>query len=140
MLVVDNGSSTPFPPDVADRWPGVLTLANGENLGFTGGMNVGIRAALAQGAHTVTILNNDTVVGPGAIAALAGLVESAELEGRPIAVSPEVRYRSRPEDVWFGGGAIDPATNLPHHVAPVAPRQRRTRTGCGGPTCWPGAA
>ena len=122
MLVVDNGSDTGFPVDVAERWPGVVTLRNDRNLGFTGGMNAGLRAALEMDADTVTILNNDTVVSPGAIAALAEVAEAGA------AVSPEVRYLDRPDDVWFGGGAVDPATNLPHHVAPdalVASSRRR---------------
>ena len=114
VLVVDNGSDTGFPADVAERWPGVTTLRNDRNLGFTGGMNAGLRAAFELDADTVTILNNDTVVSPGAIAALAEVAEAG------VAVSPEVRYLDRPDEVWFGGGAVDPATNLPHHVAPDA--------------------
>ena len=114
VIVVDNGSETGFSDDVADRWPGVVTLRNDRNLGFTGGMNVGVRAALERDADTVTILNNDTVVSAGAIALLGSVAETG------VAVSPEVRYLDRPEEVWFGGGAVNPTTNLPHHVAPNA--------------------
>ncbi len=37
-------------------------FAPGKNLGYTGGMNLGIAAALAEGFKSILILNNDTVV------------------------------------------------------------------------------
>ncbi len=42
----------------------------GENLGFAGGCNVGIRRALERGADWVLLVNNDAVVEPGLPAAL----------------------------------------------------------------------
>ena len=49
IMVVDNGSDTGFPASVVELWPGVVTLSNDRNLGFTGGMNAGLRAALERG-------------------------------------------------------------------------------------------
>jgi GT2 family glycosyltransferase len=109
VLVVDNGSSTPCPVEAESAWPGVLLMDLGENLGFTGGMNRGIVRALELGADTVTILNNDTVVPAGVIASLARTARTG------VAVTPEVRYLGQ-ERVWFGGGAVEPSTNLPHHL------------------------
>ena len=114
VLVVDNGSHDPPPEDLARRWPGVRLLRNGQNLGFTGGMNVGINACLERGADTVTVLNNDTVVPPGVIARLGDVAATG------VAVSPEVRYLGRPDRVWFGAGGVEPSTNLPHHLPPEA--------------------
>jgi GT2 family glycosyltransferase len=132
VLVVDNGStvSPPYVPE--DRWPGVSVVRTGDNLGFAGGMNVGIRRALADGADTVTVLNNDTVVPAGVVARLG------EVAVTGAAVTPEVRYLDRPDDVWFGGGAVDPEPNLAHHEAtgelsaPGADGLRRTEVlaGC----------
>jgi GT2 family glycosyltransferase len=56
------------------------------------------------------VLNNDTVVPPGTIARLAATAR----EGA--AVSPEVRYLAEPDRVWFGGGTVDPHTNLARHL------------------------
>lgn len=65
VIVVDNGSEA---EDLAQlrQWTGSIELLeNGENRGFAGGNNVGIRHAL-QDQHTdyVLILNNDTTVEP----------------------------------------------------------------------------
>lgn len=109
VVVVDNGSSDDVLDQVAARWPGVLTVRTGRNLGFAGGMNVGLEKALAEGAATVTLLNNDTTLPLGAIGALAASAGSGGL------VSPEIRYADS-EEVWFGGGTIDQETNLARHL------------------------
>jgi GT2 family glycosyltransferase len=70
VLVVDNGS-----PDTALKvirefvanLPDVKVIENGENLGFAKGNNVGFEAATGD---YVLLLNNDTVISPGAIFAM----------------------------------------------------------------------
>jgi len=111
VLVVDNGSFDGVLDDVRSRWPSVDTLQTGENLGFAGGMNRGLAWALERGAGHVTVLNNDTIVPPGAIEALVSR------SGERSAVSPEVRYMDHPERVWFGAGTIDRALGLPRHMS-----------------------
>lgn len=75
VLVVDNGSS---PAELerlrtaADAHANVRLIENGENLGFARGNNVGIKAA--RGDY-VLLLNNDTYVPPGAIAAMVRHLE-----------------------------------------------------------------
>lgn len=114
VLVVDNGSADGTIEAVAERWPAVHLLALDRNHGFAGGMNRGIRHAMDElGAGTITILNNDTVIAAGAMAALASIAESAD-----VAVSPVVRYRDEPQKIWFGGGSLDVANGFPFHTAP----------------------
>lgn len=110
ILVVDNGSEDGLLARVHDLWPHVHTLDTGSNLGFSGGMNFGLRWALSRRARTVTVLNNDTLVPPGA---LEKLVERA-LQG--YIVSPEVRYADRPEEIWFAGGTVESTSTLPRHL------------------------
>lgn len=110
VLVIDNGSYDGVLEQVRERWPGTHTLQTGTNLGFAGGMNVGLRWAMARGATTITVLNNDTVVPSGAIARLSAIAADGYL------VSPEVRYLDDPDTVWFGGGVIDEATGLARHL------------------------
>lgn len=122
VIVVDNGSTDGTVAEVAARWPQVHTLQTGRNLGFTGGMNLGLRWAIDAGAATVTVLNNDTIAPPGLAARLASVAAA----GR--AVSPVVRVLTpnAPADpdaadsapVWFGGGTVDSATGLPRHTGP----------------------
>jgi GT2 family glycosyltransferase len=110
VLVVDNGSYDGTLEEVRRRWPSVATLQTGANLGFSGGMNAGVRRALSHGAMTVTVLNNDTVIPPGTMARLAHSARGGA------AVSPEVRYLEGGR-VWFGGGTVDGATALARHLS-----------------------
>ena len=70
LRVVDNGGAADAL--LADaRWGGqplselVNVSSTANNLGFSGGMNVGIDAALRSGADVVVLLNDDTVVTHG---------------------------------------------------------------------------
>jgi GT2 family glycosyltransferase len=67
-IVVDNGSSDGSDVAIAER--DVELIRTGENLGFAGGNNVGIRAALERGADWVLLVNNDAVAGEGIADAL----------------------------------------------------------------------
>src|SRR4051794_18246816 len=82
VLVVDNGSVDGTLDEIALRWPSISTIQSGSNLGFAGGMNVGIRHALETGADYVTVLNNDTVIPAGSMAVLRSAA------GPDLAVSP----------------------------------------------------
>jgi len=89
VIVVDNGSGA---EDLVQlrQWAGwIELLENGENRGFAGGNNVGIRHAL-QDPHTdyVLILNNDTTVEPDF---LHEMVETA-LRKQVDMVSPTVLH------------------------------------------------
>jgi len=71
-IVVDNGSTDGSVDWLKDRCGNaVSTVALPSNLGFAGGNNAGIRAA--RGRYVI-LLNNDTAVDPGWLAALAGAV------------------------------------------------------------------
>ena len=64
-ICVDNGSTDGSDDAVERDFPGVELIRTGENLGFAGGNNVGIRRALERGADWVALVNNDAVVEPG---------------------------------------------------------------------------
>lgn len=82
----------------------LILIANGANLGFAGGNNVGIRLALdSGGADYVWLLNNDTVVDPGALSSLV-----AEMQQRPdvgLCGSTLLYYHS-PRTVQALGGSV----------------------------------
>ena len=61
IIVVDNGSTDASVDYVTGQYPEVRLIRTGRNLGFSGGMNVGIAAA---NGDTVVLLNNDIVVEP----------------------------------------------------------------------------
>ena len=119
VIVVDNGSHDGTLQSIRLRWPAVETLQLPTNLGFAGGMNAGIKAALRQHPATVTVLNNDTLLPPGAVPRL-GLTA---VEHRA-AVSPAIFYAAEPNRLWFAGGTIDSDTFLPRHLSPTEVSER----------------
>jgi GT2 family glycosyltransferase len=98
VIVVDNASTD----GSADAVTGAEVIRNDENLGYAGGMNVGIRSALERGADAVLLLNNDVEVEPGAVAALTAAAGGAG------AVCPVVVFADEPERVWYAGADFDP--------------------------------
>jgi N-acetylglucosaminyl-diphospho-decaprenol L-rhamnosyltransferase len=108
-VVVDNASTDGSADTVRDAHPGVTVIANGENVGFARACNQGWRASRAP---LVLFLNPDAEVMPGAIAALARV-----LEDRPEVGAAGPRTRS-------ADGRIQVSTG--RDLSPLAEwRQRR---------------
>ena len=86
LLVVDNGSSKPLPPDLN-------VLRPGRNLGFAGGANAG--AAAAKG-EIILILNPDAIPEAGALEALlegfAAWPDAAGLAPRLVGTDGEPQF------------------------------------------------
>lgn len=72
VLLVDNGSVDGSPASVRQRFPQVQVVENGRNLGFSAGMNVGLRLLMAAQPRpdVIVLLNQDTVVAPEWLAAI----------------------------------------------------------------------
>ena len=70
VYLVDNASSDGSAEFVRGAFPQVTIVSNAANLGFAGGNNEGIRAAVADGADFVVLLNPDTWVEPDWLAEL----------------------------------------------------------------------
>jgi hypothetical protein len=98
VIVVDNASDD----GTAEAITGAEVIRNERNLGYAGGMNVGIRRALERGADAVLLLNNDVEIEPGAIDAL---VAAAAGTG---AVCPVVVLADDPARIWYAGARFDP--------------------------------
>ncbi len=71
IIAVDNASATDPTMTLRSICPQVIVVRNAANLGFAGGANVGIRAALTREADAVLIINNDAVAAPDCVAELA---------------------------------------------------------------------
>jgi GT2 family glycosyltransferase len=76
VLVVDNGSRDGSEQAIRAARPDVGFVQTGANLGYAGGNNAGIRAALDAGAEFIWILNNDTEVEPDALDELVRIASS----------------------------------------------------------------
>jgi len=103
VVVVDNGSTDGSVPAIRERFPGATVIENGENLGYTGGNNVGLYYALAQGTDYALLLNNDTEV---SLDFLRLLVKGAEADAMVGIAGPTIYYHDRPDVIWSAGGAI----------------------------------
>lgn len=104
IWVVDNGSRDGSAEKVAERHRGVQVLRLKKNLGWSGGNNIGIRAALADGADWVWLLNNDTMANQDC---LERLMDYAQTHPGVQVLSPMVKYANPPDKVWFQGGKVD---------------------------------
>jgi len=92
VVVVDNASDDGSPGMVRERYPNVLVIDTGANLGFSAANNIGIRATSGE---LVLLLNSDTEVPTGAIDRLV-----RDLRGHPEAAVAGPRLvdaRGRPE-------------------------------------------
>ncbi|MGI9051589.1 MAG: glycosyltransferase family 2 protein [Ilumatobacteraceae bacterium] len=89
IVVVDNGGDAGVEQVEAAAAGRVSVLRPGENLGFAGGMNLGMRHAIDLGATSVALLNDDTVVAPGWLATLAARLGDGDDIG---AVQPKLLF------------------------------------------------
>jgi GT2 family glycosyltransferase len=97
FVLVDNKSedeSVSFVRDTFGDDPRVSILELPENLGWSGGNNVGFEQALEQGADYAMLLNNDTAMEPGAIEAM---VEMMEADAELGCVAPKMLMFDEPE-------------------------------------------
>lgn len=105
VVVVDNCSSEIPSPETLEYIKTNATLIRlEENLGFSGGNNVGIRYAIEAKADYILLLNNDTTVESDF---LRILVDAAEKNTDVGIVSGKIKFYSRPQYIWFGGGYFD---------------------------------
>lgn len=109
VIVVDNASGDSIEGRI-QKFPQVIFIQNKENLGYTGGNNIGIKKALEVGADYVFILNPDTVVEENAI---SELVESVEEYNAGIS-NPKI-YFDGSKKIWFAGKRLDTANVLGIH-------------------------
>lgn len=76
VFVVDNGSQPPGIDPIRRDFPDVHVLESPVNRGFAGGCNLGIKAALKNGADAVLLLNNDASIDGSSLKALVAALES----------------------------------------------------------------
>jgi GT2 family glycosyltransferase len=119
VIVVDNGSTNDSVARIHEGFPQIPLIQTGRNLGFAGGVNAGIRRALAQSVDFVWLLNNDATPRPDALAAL---VAKATSDPRFGAVGSVLLYSDNPAKVQaWGGGRVNCWTGYSFHA--TGPRE-----------------
>ncbi|HEY3230907.1 MAG TPA: glycosyltransferase family 2 protein [Roseiflexaceae bacterium] len=103
IIVLDNASSDGSVPAILSAFPAVQIIELTENLGYAGNNNVGIKAAMAQGADWVFVLNEDTILDPVCLEQLINIGESDPKTG---IVGPMVYHHDEPTIIQSAGGVL----------------------------------
>lgn len=109
VVVVDNASTDGTPARVREQWPQVHLIDSASNRGFAAANNVGIRATESE---LVLLLNPDTLVPRGAIAAL---VAALDADPRTAIVGPRIVDGKGRAELSFGR-MISPLAELRQKV------------------------
>jgi len=105
IILVDNASKENPTELIRSKYPNVRLIVNDTNLGFTGGNNVGIRAA--KGDYYF-VVNNDTEVTPDLF---ERLLEPFAADPTIGVVCPKIRYFHNPNIIQYAGFTeINPVT------------------------------
>jgi GT2 family glycosyltransferase len=108
IIVVDNASTDDSIAVVQKFLPRVQLIRNTANLGFAGGTNVGIRAATGD---AIVLLNQDTVVQPGWLRAIADTFDDATIGIVGCkSLYPDAR------GIQHAGGVVEPGTAQTRHI------------------------
>ncbi|MEO7993138.1 MAG: glycosyltransferase family 2 protein [bacterium] len=103
VLVIDNNSDiedVAFLVDHLASLPWVTLIQNAENVGFSRGVNQGIRWAAERGAESVLLLNNDTLLEENALHALCDQAAPDRL-----LTSLILQYPAH-DKIWAFGGRV----------------------------------
>lgn len=116
VVIVDNDSGAEQVAAMRAAWPAITVIEAGANLGYAGGMNLGIRH-LAPDVDAVLLLTHETVLAEGALAALASHLGD---HPRVAAAGPVLATHSQPDTVFSAGGWIQDGTwDTRHHREPT---------------------
>jgi GT2 family glycosyltransferase/glycosyltransferase involved in cell wall biosynthesis len=117
-FVVDNGSGDESAAALGRSLADVSVIETGANLGFSGGCNAGIRAALAAGAEQVMLVNSDAVLAPDAIDHLVNAMRRDATLG---IVAPVLLSREEPDHVASAGIMFSRRTGRMRHYGAGMP-------------------
>lgn len=110
IKVVENGSNENDAEFIKDNCPMVDVISLTENLGFSGGNNIGIKKAFDEGYDYFLILNNDTVVDSKMLGLLLQYVDKQTV------TVPTICYYDKPDQIWYAGGWIDRNNGGGYHI------------------------
>ncbi|MBL8766852.1 MAG: glycosyltransferase family 2 protein [Planctomycetes bacterium] len=109
VVVVDNASDDDSVARIKAALPHVKLHVAASNLGYGGGINVGIRLALERGAERVLVLNNDVEVEPDCVAHLESALDADDRIG---IVGPMVLLPGDERRIWAAGGEVTHRQNV----------------------------
>lgn len=117
IWIVDNASTDDSIEAIKQACPRVHLIQNSTNLGFSGGTNRGLEAALALGNAPILLLNNDAAIAEEDVCQLVNTLASTRELG---CVGPLLFDRDHPERLLSAGGR-DISRFVQTHVDQVGP-------------------
>ncbi|WP_040213573.1 glycosyltransferase family 2 protein [Clostridium polynesiense] len=112
VVVVDNDSQESYDKIMMEKYPDVIFIQAGENLGFAGGNNIGIDRALSDNADYVLLLNNDTIVDPEF---LSNIIEKVKEEKNIGIATGKIYYHDNKNILWYAGGRFSNLKGNAYH-------------------------
>jgi GT2 family glycosyltransferase len=112
LIVVNNDVGDGTRAALKDVLSKITYIDTGSNLGFSGGMNVGIRHATSRGADRILLVNSDIIVPPDTVEHLVQALDSGPQVG---IVGPVVLARSEPDRIATLGMSYTAATGRMRH-------------------------
>ncbi|MFC1893699.1 glycosyltransferase family 2 protein [Chloroflexota bacterium] len=103
VIVIDNASTDGSQEYIKKFFSEVILLQNTDNLGFTGGFNVGILEALKRKANYILCLNNDTILDSTFIGQLVAVGEYRNGVG---GLCPKEYNYHEPNRLIYAGGKV----------------------------------
>ncbi len=105
VMVVDNNSSGDDVEIIKSKYNDFISeiICSKQNLGFSGGNNLGINHAIANGAEYVLLLNNDTIVEREFLSVM--IKKSNEYPDAGI-ITCRINYYDKKDVAWYSGGYI----------------------------------
>lgn len=110
VVIVDNNSNDGLEYEIK-KFSEVFYIQNNQNLGYTGGNNIGIKKALESHAEYIFILNPDTTILKNTI---SELVKGLEKYNAGI-VTPKI-YFDQSKIIWYAGKEMDLENVLASHI------------------------
>ncbi len=110
IIVLDNNSGDGLEEGLPKK-NNLTFMQTGENLGYSGGNNVGIKKALEEKNEYVFILNPDTYIEKNTIRVL---LEKSKEHSSDIS-SPKI-YFANSKIIWYAGGEFDSENVLGSHI------------------------
>jgi GT2 family glycosyltransferase len=103
VIVLDNHSTDGSVAAISEAYPDTQIIELATNLGYAGNNNVGIKAALEQGAEWVLVLNEDIILDSECVRELMEIGEQDDLIG---ILGPLVYHYHEPHVIQSAGGLL----------------------------------
>jgi len=100
IIVTDNGSKDGSGKQLKERHPDIILIESDQNLGFTGGNNLGLQFSIQNNYLYSILLNNDTFVEKDFLSVLINYMDEHPEAG---AIQPKIYFNHNRNIIWNAG-------------------------------------